>query len=266
MGLDDVVFRALADPTRRQLLDRLHAENGQTLTKLCEHMEMTRQAVAKHLALLEAANLVVTVRLGRVKLHYLNPVPIADISDRWIGKYERHRLRALSDLRRDLTEEQMEKPSYIYVTYIATTPERLWEALTDGEFTRHYWGGRRITSEWKVGAPVSHVREDGGVDWDGEVLRWEPPRLLAYTFHMQISDDHRGERPSRVTFELEPLGPVVRLTLTHDEFGPDSATLETTRHGWPAILSSLKSLLERGTPLPFSGLGFRPSSEEEPRR
>ncbi|MGH2355245.1 MAG: ArsR/SmtB family transcription factor [Chloroflexota bacterium] len=266
MSLDDVVFKALADPARRRLLDRLRTENGQPLTKLCAHMNMTRQAVTKHLALLEAANFVVTVRHGREKLHYLNPVPIADLSDRWIATYERHRLRALNDLKRNLNEAQMEKPSYVYVTYIATTPERLWEALTTGEFTRQYWGGRRLTSTWQVGAPVSHVREDGGVDWNGEVLRWEPLRRLAYTFHMQISDAHRGERPSRVTFELEPLGPVVKLTLTHDEFGPESATLETTRHGWPAILSSLKSLLERGAPLGFSTLGFGPSRAEERRR
>lgn len=197
MNLDNIVFRALADPARRQLLDRLNAENGQTLTKLCEHMGMTRQSVAKHVALLEAANLVVTVWRGREKLHYLNPVPIAEISDRWIGKFERLHLRALSELKRELTEEQMEKPSYVYVTYIATTPERLWEALTDGRFTRQYWGGRRITSDWKIGAPVSHVREDGCIDWVGQVLRYEPPRLLSYTFHMQISDEHRGERPSR---------------------------------------------------------------------
>lgn len=262
----DAVFRALADPARRELLDRLHAENGQTLTELCEDMQMSRQAVAKHLGLLEAANLVVAVRRGREKLHYLNPVPIAEISERWIGKYERDRLRALSDLKRDLTGEQMDKPSYVYVTYIATTPERLWEALTEGEFTQQYWGGRRITSDWTVGAPVRHVRDDGGIDWQGEVLRWEPPRLLSYTFHMQISDGHRDERPSRVTFELEPLGHVVKLTLTHDEFGPDSATLETTRHGWPAIMSSLKSLLESGDPLPFAGLGFGPASEEGRRR
>lgn len=266
MSSNDVVFKALADPVRRRLLDRLHAENGQTLSQLCEDMGMTRQAVAKHLALLEAANLVAIVRRGREKLHYVNPVPIAEISDRWIAKYERHRLRALGDLKRDLTEEQMEKPSYVYVTYIATTPERLWQALTDDRFTRQYWGGRRITSAWTVGSPVSHVRDDNGIDWEGVVLRWEPPRLLSYTFHMQISDGHRVERPSRVTFELELIGSVVKLTLIHDGFGPDGATFETTRHGWPAIMSSLKSLLESGAPLPFTGLGFGPSGEEGRQR
>jgi len=158
-------------------------------------------------------------------------------------------------------KDNMARPQIVYVTYIATEPEKLWEALTHGEFTRRYWGGRRIQSDWKVGSPVRHVREDGGIDWNGEVLRCEPPRLLSYTFHMQISDAHRGDRPSRVTFELQPMGSVVKLILTHDDFESEKATYETTRHGWPAIMSSLKSLLETGSPLPFQGLGFGPSSK-----
>lgn len=102
----DKVFKALADETRRQLLDRLHADNGQTLGQLCEHLAMSRQAVTKHLVLLEEANLVATVRRGREKLHYLNPVPIHEIAERWIGKFERHRLQVLSDLKKEL-----EKPN-----------------------------------------------------------------------------------------------------------------------------------------------------------
>lgn len=158
----------------------------------------------------------------------------------------------------------MDKPAHVYVTYIEATPERVWKALTDGAFTREYWVGRRIQSDWRVGAPVTHVREDGGIDWEGEVLAYAPPRLLSYTFHMQVSEVHRADRPSRVTFELEPMGAVVKLTLTHDEFAPDSATYETTRYGWPALMSSLKSLLERGRPLPFTALRFGPSTTEKP--
>jgi len=158
--------------------------------------------------------------------------------------------------------DHMDKPSFVYVSYVATTVEKLWQALTDGEFTRRYWGGRRIESDWQVGSPVKHVREDGGVDWQGEVLQSERPRLLSYTFHMLISEQHRGERPSRVTFDLQPMGLVVKLTLTHDDFESEKTTFETTRHGWPAIMSSLKSLLETGSPLPFQGLGFGPSTKE----
>ncbi len=101
----DIVFKALADASRRQLLDRLHADNGQTLGELCEHLDMTRQAVTKHLKILEAANLVATLWRGREKLHYLNPVPIHEIADRWIGKYERHRVQTLADLKKQLEEE-----------------------------------------------------------------------------------------------------------------------------------------------------------------
>src|SRR5262245_39139946 len=102
----DAVFRALADPSRRQLLDRLHARNGQTLSELCERLDMTRQAVSKHLAVLEGANLVVAIRRGREKLHYLNPVPIHQIAERWIGKYEHARLQALSDLKKKLENDK----------------------------------------------------------------------------------------------------------------------------------------------------------------
>ena len=104
----DAVFRALADPVRRRLLDRLHAQNGQTLGEMGEGLDMTRQAVTKHLGILEDANLVVAQKRGREKLHFLNPVPIHDIADRWIGKYERSRLRALSDLKKQLEQDDDE--------------------------------------------------------------------------------------------------------------------------------------------------------------
>ena len=149
-----------------------------------------------------------------------------------------------------------EGPAHVYTTYILATPERVWEGLTDPQFTKEYWGGLRIDSDWQPGSTVSHLREDGGPALQGEVLAAEPGRLLSYTFHLLISEKHRQDSPSRVTFEIEPMGPVVKLTVTHDRFEPGSATYETTRYGWPAILSSLKSLLETGRPLPFTGLGF----------
>src|ERR671911_351049 len=133
MGMDDV-FRALADPTRRHLLDRLHEDNGQTLGQLCEHLGMRRQSVSQHLDLLEAANLISTVRQGRTKLHYLNPVPLQEMQERWVDKFERPRLRALSTLRRR-AETTMDKPSYVYVTYNGATPERVWDALTNADAT-----------------------------------------------------------------------------------------------------------------------------------
>lgn len=152
-----------------------------------------------------------------------------------------------------------DRPSFVYVTYIATTPEKLWEALTSGDFTYHYWGGRRIQSDWKVGSPVRHIKEDGGLDWQGEVLRAEPPKVLSYTFEVMMDDtkrdvggnpvDDSGEKPSRVTFEITPFMGHVKLTVTHDQFEPGSKVLAGVSQGWPAILSGLKSLLETGKPM-----------------
>src|SRR5580704_7801417 len=136
LGEMDAVFKALADASRRKLLDQLFKSNGQTLTELCEFLDMTRQAVTKHLLLLEVANLVAVVWCGREKLHYLNPVPILEISERWIGKYERHRLQALSGLKMGLEQnkkrkdEIMQKPKLVYTTYIRSTPKDVWAAIT----------------------------------------------------------------------------------------------------------------------------------------
>src|SRR3982751_4153385 len=127
----DAVFRALADPSRRRLLDRLNTRNGQSLRELGEGLAMTRQAVTKHLTVLEAAGLVTTRRQGRGKFHFLNPAPINEIADRWIHHYDRQRVRALADLKRALEDTPMEQDDFVYVTYIRSTPERLWQALTD---------------------------------------------------------------------------------------------------------------------------------------
>src|SRR6202034_1401008 len=135
----DAIFKALADPSRRRLLDRLNERSGQTLRELCADLGMARQSVSKHLDVLEAANLVTTVRRGREKLHYVNAAPINEIAERWIDRYDRERVRALSDLKRALEETPMEKPQFVYTTYIRTTPERLWQALTEPAFTRRWW-------------------------------------------------------------------------------------------------------------------------------
>src|SRR6516164_3206245 len=142
------VFRALADPSRRQLLDRLNARNGQTLRELCEGLDMARQSVSKHLAVLEAAGVVTAVRRGREKLHYLNPAPINDISERWIDRYERRRVDALADLKRALESPIMDKPTFVYTSYIQTTPEQLWAALTSPEFTERYWNAS-FETDWE---------------------------------------------------------------------------------------------------------------------
>ena len=142
----------------------------------------------------------------------------------------------------------MRKPEFVYVTYIETTPEKLWQALTDGDFTERYWFGIRLRSEWKPGSTFEMVRTDGTVSDAGKVIEFDPPRRLAYTF-VNLSEEYRDERPARATFVLEPYGNLVRLTLTHEGFDEGGKMLQGISRGWPAILSGLKSLLERGQPL-----------------
>jgi uncharacterized protein YndB with AHSA1/START domain/DNA-binding transcriptional ArsR family regulator len=243
------VFRALADPTRRWLLDRLHADNGQTLRALSAYLAITRQSIAEHLALLEDAGLVATVWRGREKLHYLNPVPLHEIHERWIAKFERSDLEALSGLKNQLEQEArpMDSPKLVYVTYIATTPQRLWDALTDPEVTARYWGHRNV-SNWALGDTWEHRRVgDGVVDIVGRIVEVDPPRRLAHTWRLAADADNPG-RWSRVTFDIEPNGEVVRLTLTHEDVPAQQVT--GTDRGWAKVLSNLKSLLETGRPLP----------------
>src|SRR3954453_23062884 len=140
MGNDELLFKALADSTRRAMLDRLHERNGQTLSELCEGFGMARQSAAQHLEILEAANVVTTVRRGREKLHYLNPVPLHEMQERWIDKFERPRLRTLRAVKTRAEEAMHDKPSFVYVTYIESTPEKVWEALTDSDISGSYWG------------------------------------------------------------------------------------------------------------------------------
>ena len=257
------VFKALADPSRRLLLDRLNARNGQSLRQLSEGLDMARQSVSKHLSILEAANLVTTVRRGREKFHYLNAVPINEIAERWIHRYDRAWVEALSDLKHALEDPPMEGPEFIYTTYIRTTPERLWSALTDPSFTRRWWQ-TTFDTDWAVGSPMTW--DNHGVviaDPDQVVLESDPYRRLAYTWHtftpalnerLQFGDELfarlSGERRSRVAFDIEAAGELVKLTVTHDDFEVGSTAATMVRNGWPVFLSSLKTLLETGEPLP----------------
>lgn len=260
----DAVFKALADANRRRLLDSLNARNGQSLTDLGSDLEMSRQAVSKHLEVLEHARLVITARRGREKLHYLNAEPINDIADRWINRYYRQRAQTLADLKQALEETTMSQTEFVYVTYIKTTPEKLWQALTDPEFTRQYWGDSQ-QSDWNVGSKVLwHSQgEDEPEDLDQEVLESDRPRKLSYTWHnyqrrhqemfgwndKQFAELVKEQR-SKVTFEIEQAGEIVKLTVIHDDFEPESEMLKAVSQGWPAILSNLKTLLESGETMP----------------
>jgi uncharacterized protein YndB with AHSA1/START domain len=242
----DAVFRALADPTRRSLLDELFREDGQTLSALEGRLPMTRFGVMKHLRLLEEAGLVVTKRRGREKLHFLNPVPIRLVHNRWVSKYAEPWAAELSGLKNRL-EETMEK---VFEIYIKTTPERLWEAITDPELRSKYTFGARITSDWTPGGRYE-MSHPGGLLGEGENLEVDPPRRLVQSMRALWSDDVKSEGTSRVTWEIEPVGDSCRLTVTHDQLR-EGANNELYG-GWPMILSGLKTLLETGELLTTPG-------------
>jgi uncharacterized protein YndB with AHSA1/START domain len=247
MSAMDEVFRALADPTRRGLLDELFREDGQTLSALEKRVEMTRFGVMKHLRVLEKAGLVVTRRRGREKLHFLNAVPIRLIHDRWVSKYAEPWAAGLSDLKQRLEEATMEK---VFEVYIKTTPERLWEAITDPEQRARYTFGLRVDSDWAPGSRYQGS-SDGGLIIAGQNIEVDRPRRLVQSFDALWSDDVKAEGTSRVTWEIEPVGDSCRLTVIHDQLR-DGAHDEIYG-GWPMILSGLKTLLETGENLTTPG-------------
>jgi uncharacterized protein YndB with AHSA1/START domain/DNA-binding transcriptional ArsR family regulator len=245
----DAVFRALADPTRRSLLDELFKHDGQTLSTLEERLPMTRFGVMKHLRVLEEAGLVVTKKRGREKLHFLNAVPIRLVHDRWVSKYAEPWAATLSELKHRIEDRTMEK---VFEIYIKTTPEQLWEAITDIDMRRKYTFGVGVESDWTPGSHYEGVhRSAPGPITEGENLEVDPPRRLVQSFRALWSDDARSEGTSRVTWEIEPVGDSCCLTVTHDQLR-ENASAEIYG-GWPMILSGLKTLLETGETLTTPG-------------
>lgn len=254
-----MVFRALADPSRRRLLDMLHQRSGLTLNELCDGLDMRRQSVSQHVELLEAANLVTSVRDGRRKLHYLNPVPIHEIHSRWIWKFEEVRLGALDTIKQRAEEYAMATPTepttgtipaYVYTTYIRATPEQVWHALTDPELTRRFWGHAQV-SDWTVGSRVDHVRaDDSGIsDVAGIIVEANPPHRLEFSFDDPTKLDDPTFEPSVVTFDIESTRDIVKLTVTHSHLR-SMGELRAIGQGWPAVFANLKTLLETGDVLP----------------
>ncbi len=241
------MFKALADPTRRDLLDELFREDGQTLHALEAHFDMTRYGVMKHLKQLEEAGLVVTRRRGREKLHFLNPVPIRLVHDRWVSKYAEPWAAALSDLKTRL-ESPMEK---IFEIYIKTTPERLWEAITDSGIRSKYQFGMKINSDWTPGGRFEMAPDGGQLLGEGENLEVDPPRRLVQTMRALWGEAVKAEGTSRITWEIEPVGDSCHLIVTHDQLREGAN--EELFGGWPMILSGLKTWLETGEVLTTPG-------------
>ena len=248
LGSVELVFKALADKTRRALLDELFGCDGQTLGALASRFAMTRVAVAKHLRLLEGAGLVVTRRHGREKLHYLNPVPIRLVHDRWVSKYTEAWAAGLVELKRDL-EDSMEK---VFEIYIRTTPERLWQAITDPDVRTRYQFGARVESDWTSGSSyvVAHDKASRPLI-EGENLEVDRPHRLVQSFRAVWDDDIAAEGTSRVTWQIDPVGDSCRLTVTHDQLRDDADP--HLYGGWPMILSGLKTWLETGQELTTPG-------------
>jgi uncharacterized protein YndB with AHSA1/START domain/DNA-binding transcriptional ArsR family regulator len=260
----DAVFKALADPTRRKLLDKLYEQDGQTLTALERRLPMTRFGVMKHLRVLEQAHLVTTRKRGREKLHFLNPVPIRRVHDRWVSKYAEPWAATLSGLKNELEEETMKKvpeagmllspgeTAAVFEIFIKTTPERLWEAITDEEMRKKYSFGVGVTSDWTPGSEYK-ASVPGVIDIAaGENLEVDPPRRLVQSFTALWSDEAKAEGTSRVTWEIEPVAEdSCRLTVTHDQLREGASN--ELYGGWPMILSGLKTLLETGETLTTPG-------------
>jgi uncharacterized protein YndB with AHSA1/START domain/DNA-binding transcriptional ArsR family regulator len=248
----DAVFKALADPTRRELLDALSREDGQPLRCLQERFEMTRIAVAKHLQILERAGLVVTQRRGREKLHYLNPVPIRLVHDRWVSKYTGEWAAGLVGLKHELEQQMEQQLVKVFEIYIRTSPERLWAAITDPEIRAKYHFGVSLQSDWRPGSTFTMVHP--GADeplGDGHNLEVDPPRRLVQAMHARWSEDASRAGTTRVTWEIEPVGDSCRLTVTHDQLRADAS--DELYGGWPMILSGLKTWLETGELLTTPG-------------
>lgn len=275
---DADVFRALADPSRRQLLDLLRERDGRSLGELTATLTMARQSVAQHLAVLEGAHLVSTVRHGRQKLHFLNPVPLHDVGARWLRAFDRPRLVALDRIRQraeelTMTDQPVEaaepvdpaepvgtaqpvdpaeragRPTFRYATYIRASADQVWRALTDADLTAAYWGHSNV-SDWRVGSGWEHRRTDGSgiADVRGAVVASEPAARLSITFDAAGVDPDPADS-SLVTFEIEPFHEIVRLTVTHERISTREG-LEEAAAGWSSVLSNLKTLLETGEVLP----------------
>jgi len=242
----DAVFKALADPTRRQLLDTLRDRGGLTLTELEQGLGMTRFGVMKHLKVLEEANLVLTRRDGRFKYHYLNALPIQEVADRWMAPYAKPFARFALNVKNALesTPPMADKPDFVISTYIRTTPDRLWDAIVNPDLTEKYYYGGRVQPDLRVGGRFYYLDPKGEMNLDGEILEIDPPRRLVTTFKAMWAPAEA--KVTRVVYEIEPMGEVCRLTLTHFDAASAMAGAED---GWPIIIAGLKTFLETGRPL-----------------
>jgi uncharacterized protein YndB with AHSA1/START domain len=223
---------------------------------------MTRFGVMKHLRVLEAAGLIVTRKVGREKLHFLNPVPIQLLYDRWIGKYAAERLSALTDLKsaleggKTVPSETEARPRLVYEIFIKAPAERVWDALTKPEFTSRYMSGSVFETDWRPGSAYQSKAGEWLVT-EGRILEYDRSRRLVYTWHAVWDNTVAKDKETRLTWELEEqAGGMTNLTAIHDDFEGETETykqLSGGAGGWMWVLSNLKTLLETGDTLPLPG-------------
>ncbi|HVR77603.1 MAG TPA: SRPBCC domain-containing protein [Acidimicrobiia bacterium] len=249
----DEVFKAINDPGRRLLLDTLYERDGQTLGELCAVLpEMTRFGVMSHLRVLEEAGLLATRKQGRSKFHYLNPVPIRLVHDRWISRYAEPRVGAIAGVkaRVETGEQTMDKPAHVYTAFIRGTAEEVWDAIVNPEKTEQYYFGTRVESDWEVGSPMTYSYPDGRVASTGEIISIDPPKRIEFTFHALWDDELEAEGPVREVWAVGESNGMVELTVELYEIG--ERTLQVFGEGIAYIISGLKSLVETGEALPSS--------------
>lgn len=251
--MENDIFKALADPTRRTLLDLLHASDGQTLSELCAPLDMTRFGVMKHLNILEEAGLITTRKVSREKLHYLNAVPIHQIYERWVSKYTAPWVIGLTSLQNELeSETNMEnKPRHINRIAIKAAPEQVWQAITDPAKTSKFWHNCAIRSDWQIESPFEL--------WNGEekraegiILEMDPPNKLVMSWRYVSFPGTENDTPIRITWEISSqteLKGVTLVTVVHDELEQADNTSKIIERGFPIVLSGLKTFLETGETL-----------------
>jgi uncharacterized protein YndB with AHSA1/START domain len=242
---EEKVFKALADASRRKLLDALFQRDGQTLGELETQLPMSRFGTMKHLQLLEDAGLITTRKIGREKFHYLNPVPIQQVYERWVSKYAAPWTHTLIHLKSALEGHTMSATTtHVFEVYIRTSPEKLWQALTDGSLTAQYYFNTAVQSAWTVGAPYYYNYANGQPMIEGEILEIEPPKRLVTTFKPLWTD--AAQPFTKVSWEIEAKGDACKLTLTHEGLDAAAGLTRGLFSGWSQILSGLKTLLETG--------------------
>ena len=245
------IFRALGDPSRRLLLDRLFDRDGQTLGELAAALPgMTRFGVMRHLDVLETAGLIETRKVGREKHHYLNPVPIRLVADRWIGKFAAPVVGRMTAIKHHLEAPPMLAPDHVYSVLIRATPDRIWRAITDGVETERYYYNTRVDSDWSVGGRITYAYPDGSIAADGEVIEIETGRRVLMSFHPRWSPEIEAEGPVRMAWEIELAGDgVSKLTVVTSGMTEGGVIQGEFVGGIVYIVSGLKTFVETGEPM-----------------